>query len=239
VRDVREAVASVDGLVAGTLAVCTGLIQCLNPYLDVIDLLARFHEKYPSVHIRLRQMPTEPSLDELRADRAEIALVAPPLPLPVGFKAHCIARDKFVFVCCHHHACAKGKKIDVADLSAENFIDLTRQWVIRRRVDDYCRSAKLQRSISCEVNELATLFDLVSAGLGVAIVPLRPAMQYRTRLAIVDLLPPGLLFEYDAIVAVDRITGTPRLNAAARAFLAMIEEETGAKPQKLATKARA
>jgi DNA-binding transcriptional LysR family regulator len=223
-RDVREAVAGVDGLVVGTLSVCTGLIQCLNPYLDVIDLLARFHEKYPGVHIRLRQMPTEPSLDELRADRAEIALVAPPQPLPDGFKAHGIARDRFVFVCCHKHGCANGKKIDVADLFAEDFIDLTRQWVIRRRVDDYCRSAKLERRVSCEVNELATLFDLVAVGLGVAIVPRRPAMLYQKQLAIVELAPPGLLFEYAAIVAVDRITGTPHANAAARAFLAMIEE---------------
>lgn len=224
VRDVREAVAGVDGLVTGTLSVCTGLIQCLNPYLNVIDLLARFHEKYPGVHIRLRQMPSEPSLDELRSDRAEIALVAPPLPLPTGFRAHCIARDALAFICCHQHACAKHKKVAVDDLFAETFIDLTRQWVIRRRVDDYCRSVKLGRRVSCEVNELATLFDLVAAGLGVAIVPRRLAMQYKESLAILDLSPAGAPFEYDAIIAVDRVTQTPRLNAAARAFLAMIEQ---------------
>lgn len=225
VRDVREAVAGVDGLVTGTLSVCTGLIQCLNPYLDVIELLARFHEKHPGVHIRLRQMPTEPSLDELRSDRAEIALVAPPQPLPTGFKAHCLARDSLAFICSRKHACARRKKVEVVDLFAETFIDLTRQWVIRRRVDDYCRNAKLERRVSCEVNELATLFDLVAAGLGVAIVPRQLAMQYRQTLAILELSPAGAPFEYTAIVSLDRVTKTPRLNAASRAFLAMIEEQ--------------
>lgn len=224
VRDVREAVAGVDGLVTGTLSVCTGLIQCLNPYIDAIDLLARFHERYPGVHIRLRQMPTEPSLDELRSDRAEIALVASPNPLPAGFKAHCIARDELAFICGRRHACAKRKTIAVIELFAETFIDLTRQWVIRRRVDDYCRGAKLERRVSCEVNELATLFDLVAAGLGVAIVPRRLAMQYKATLAILDLAPAGSPFEYNAIVAVDRVTQTPRINAASRAFLALIEQ---------------
>ncbi|HVA13829.1 MAG TPA: LysR family transcriptional regulator [Stellaceae bacterium] len=227
VRDVREAVAGVDGRIAGTLSLCTGLIQCLNPYLDVIDLLARFHDKHPGVHIRLRQMPTEPSLDELRSDQAEIALVALPQPLPAGFNASCVARDKLAFICRREHACANLGKIEVVDLSSETFIDLTRPWLIRRRVDDYCRHAKLERRISCEVNELATLFDLVRVGLGVAIAPLRLARQYEGDIAIIELSPASLPFDYGAIVAVDRTTGTARLNAPARAFLAMIEQSAG------------
>jgi DNA-binding transcriptional LysR family regulator len=232
VRGVREAIAGVDGLILGTLSLCTGLIQCMNPYLNVIDLLIRFHAQHPGVRICLRQMPTEPSLDELRADHAEIALIALPQPLPAGFDAHCIARDHLVFVCRRQHNFANRAAVEIDDLMSEMFVDLTRQWQIRRRVDAYCRAGKLERHISCEVNELATLFDLVGGGLGVAIVPERLARQYDEKVAIVALSPASAPFDYGAVVALDRIGGTPRLNAAARAFMAMLGEPANAAPPK-------
>lgn len=234
VSDAREAVAGVDGLLVGTLSVCTGLIQCLNPFLDVIDLLARFHKLYPGVHIRLRQMPTEPSLDELRSDRAEIALVGVPNPLPAGFEARSIARDQLAFIACHAHPLANRRGVEASELRGENFVDLTRQWHMRRLVDDYCRTVKLERRISCEINELATLFDLVCGGLGVAIVLRRLAMQYRKQLSILDVEPVPPMMEYGAVVGIDRGKRTPRLNAAARAFLAMIEEDNEAKTKMMA-----
>jgi DNA-binding transcriptional LysR family regulator len=234
VSEAREAVAGVDGLLVGTLSVCTGLIQCLNPFLDVIDLLARFHQLHPGVHIKLRQMPTEPSLDELRSDRAEIALVGLPKPLPAGFEARLIARDQLAFVSCHAHPLANRRGVAASELRAENFVDLTRQWHMRRLVDAYCRDVKLERRVSCEVNELATLFDLVCGGIGVAIVLRRLAMQYRKHLAILELAPTPPVMEYGAVVGIDRGKRTPRLNAAARAFLAMIEEENKTKTRTLA-----
>jgi DNA-binding transcriptional LysR family regulator len=223
VRDAREAVTSVDGLVTGSLSLCSGLIQCLNPFVDVVDLLARFHEKYPGVLIRLRQLPTEPSLDELRFDRAEIALVALPDPMPAGFEAFRLSHDRLVFICCHTNPLADRKSVRPADLEQHFFVDLTRQWHLRRRADDYCRSVKLQRHVSCEVNELATFYNLVAAGIGVAITPRRLAMQYHEHLCIIDLSPAGPPIDYGAVIAVDRIKQTRRLNAAGRAFLAMIE----------------
>jgi DNA-binding transcriptional LysR family regulator len=234
VREVRDAVAGVDGLLVGRLAVCVGLIQGLNPYINVIDLLARFHEKHPGVHLRVRQMPTEPSLDELRSDQAEIALVAPSQPMPAGFNVHVYARDDFAAVCCHKHRFTNRKSIEASELTGETFVDLTRQWHIRRSVDAYCRNVKLDRQISCEVNELTTLFDLVCAGLGMAIVPRQLAMQYHQHLTLLDLTPAVPQLEWGAIIMLDPISGKPRLSAAARAFMAMIEETTGAATKKKA-----
>jgi DNA-binding transcriptional LysR family regulator len=229
VRDAREAVASVDGLVTGRLSLCSGLIQCLNPFLDVVELLARFHAKYPGVHIRLRQIPTEPAFEELRTDRAEIALAGLPDPMPSGFEGFLIARDRLAFICCRSHPLADRKSVRPADLVEHSFVDLTRQWYTRRQVDAYCRTVKLDRQVSCEVNELATLFDLVCAGIGVAITARRLAMQYREHLTIIDLSPGGPPIDYGAIVAIDRASKERRLNAAARAFIAMIEQPKASK----------
>lgn len=233
VREAREAVAGIDGLLIGTLSVCTGLIQCLNPYLDLINLLAQFHKSYPGVHIRLRQLPTEPSLDELRSDRAEIALVIPPAPMPRGFASLSIARDRLAFVCCPTHPFASRRTVEATELRTENFIDLTRQWYLRRTADDYCRGLGLDRRISCEVNELATLFDLICSGIGVALVLRELAEQYRHRLAVIDLSPVPPVTEYAAVFRIDEVSGERRLNAAARAFLAAVEETVEEKPKKL------
>jgi DNA-binding transcriptional LysR family regulator len=224
VRDTREAVAGVDGLMTGSLSVCSGLIQCLNPFVDVVGLLARFHRQHPGVHIRLRQQPTEPSLDELRSERADIALVALPDPIPDGFEGLRLARDRLVFIACRTHPLAGRKRVTAPEIHAAPFVDLTRQWHIRRRVDEYCRSVRLERQINCEVNELATLFNLVSAGIGVALTLRRLALQYANDLAIVEISPSAPPIDYGAVVALDRLTDKRRLNAAARAFLALIEE---------------
>jgi DNA-binding transcriptional LysR family regulator len=229
VRDAREAVASVDGLVTGKLSVCSGLIQCINPLIDVVELLARFHGKYPGVVIELRQLPTEPSLEELRSERAEIALLGLPDPMPAGFAGSLIARDRLAFICSPTNPLAGRKSIRPADLQSQSFVDLTRQWYTRRQIDEYCRTVKLHRHVNCEVNEIATLFDLVHAGIGVGITARRPAMQYSRPLSVIDLAPAGPMIDYGAIVAIDRATKTPRLNAAARAFLAMIEEPAAVK----------
>ncbi|HWE73980.1 MAG TPA: LysR family transcriptional regulator [Stellaceae bacterium] len=227
VRDTRDAIAGVHGLVAGTLTVCIGLVQSIEPLIDVIGLLARFHRQHPSVHIRVYQRPTERAYDDLRSERADIIFAGLPDSLPAGVEAFGLSRDRLVFVCARTNPLAKRKSLRAAELQNEPFADLTREWYARRRVDQYCRSVKLRRRVTCEVNELTTLFDLVASGMGVAITDSRLPAQYHEELAIVDLVPAALSLDYGAVIPIDRGSKTRRLSAAARAFLATIENPPG------------
>ena len=57
VRETRDAIAGVRGLVAGTLTVCIGLVQSVDPVVDIIGLLA-----FPSAAPR-RAYPGAPTAD--------------------------------------------------------------------------------------------------------------------------------------------------------------------------------
>jgi DNA-binding transcriptional LysR family regulator len=229
VRETRDAIAGVHGLVAGTLTVCIGLVQSIDPFIDVIGLLARFHRQHPGVHIRVRQRPTEPAYDELRSERADIIVAGLPEPLPAGFEAFRLSHDRLVLVCPRTSPLARRKSLRPADLQNEPFVDLTRQWYTRHRVDAYCRRVKLRRQVTSEVNELTTLFDLVAGGMGIAITASRLPPQYNDELCIVDLSPAAPTLDYGAVILIDRFSKTRLLSAAARAFIAMIEEPQASK----------
>jgi DNA-binding transcriptional LysR family regulator len=86
---------------------------------------------------------------------------------------------------------AQRKSVRAADLQDESFVDLTRQRYTRQCVDAYCRSMKLRRHVTCEVNELTTLFDLVARGMGVAITASRMPAQYSDELRPSSFRRPG------------------------------------------------
>lgn len=224
-RAAREAVAGVEGVLTGTLSICSGLLQYLNPYLDLVSLLARFRQDHPGVEIHFCQQPNEPALDGLRHGRAEIAFIMIPDPVPDGLDARVLGTDHLAFVCPQEHPFARRDTVAAAEMAGQSFVELNQEWAIRALVDGYFTRARVEHRVTCEVNELSTLLDLVDQGLGVALLPRRIAGRHGGARAIVELSPPGTGFDWGAAVLLDRPRGEPVLSAAARAFMALLSSD--------------
>jgi DNA-binding transcriptional LysR family regulator len=173
VRSAKEAVAAVQGLVRGTLAV--GAEQCIAG-VDVPGLLARFRSEHPEVEIRLRQAGSAALVADVADGRLDLAFVALPCPVPDGIRLLPLGRHRMVLLCHPDHRLAGSERVRWTDLEGESFVDFHADRAVRRRTDQAFAEARTERRVALEVNDVHSLIDLVGHGLGVAVVP-RPVAR--------------------------------------------------------------
>jgi DNA-binding transcriptional LysR family regulator len=209
-----DAVAAVQGLLRGTLAV--GTMQILPPAVELVAVLGRFHAEHPGVELRLRQAGTGTLLEEVRNGTLDVALVAPVGQPPQGIGLRRLASDPLVVACAPTHPLAGRDQVELADLAGEPFVDFQRDWGLRMLLDQRLAAAGLDRTTALEVNDVPTLLELVAHGFGVALVP-EVVSRHPAAVRYLPLRPPAPSFE----VAVATVGDLPA-SQAARVLLAML-----------------
>ena len=164
----RDAVAAVRGLLRGSLTV--GSEQCLG-VIDLPPVLASFRRAHPGVEIRLGYAGSGQIVEQIRLGRLNVGFVALPGPAPDGVRLEPLAAEEMMLLCHPAHPLAEAEKVDVAALTAEDFVDFSADWGARRVNDLAFARADAERRICVEVNDVHTLLDFVHQGLGVALVP--------------------------------------------------------------------
>lgn len=206
VRAAKEAVAAVQGLLRGTLAV--GTEQCVTG-VHVPALLARFRSEHPEVEIRLRQAGSAALVEDVAAGRLDLAFVAVCGPVPEGVRLIPLAREPMVLLCHPGHRLAGAAKAEWADLGDEMFVDFHTDWGARGVTDQAFAAARTKRRVDLEVNDVHSLIELVGHGLGIAVVP-RPIAR-KDQAAGLRSVPlagaDGPLWEVSAALPEDRRTG--------------------------------
>lgn len=216
VQDAREAVTAVQGLSRGVLSI--GTMQSLPAFLDLPSLLARFHADHPGIEIRLSQGGASHLLDKIRAGRLDIAF------LPIGealddITSTIIACESLVIACAPSHPLAGRRNVPLSSLRDQPFVDFQPDWGTRRLVDQGFSGAGIVRRTAFEVSDLETLLDLVSRGLGIALVPETTAAARGPALAMATLAEPELCWE---LVAAEATVAHADQNRAARAFMTLL-----------------
>ena len=164
----RDAVAAVRGLLRGSLTV--GSEQCLG-VIDLPPVLASFRRAHPGVEIRLGYAGSGQIVEQIRLGRLNVGFVALPGPAPDGVRLEPLAAEEMMLLCHPAHPLAEAEEVDVAALTAEDFVDFSADWGARRVNDLAFARADAERRICVEVNDVHTLLDFVHQGLGVALVP--------------------------------------------------------------------
>jgi DNA-binding transcriptional LysR family regulator len=213
-RAASDAVAAVQGLHRGTLAV--GTMQILPPSVDLLAVLGRFHAEHPGVELRLRQAGTGTLLEEVRNGSLDLALVAPVGRPPGELVVRRLASDPLLVACAPTHPLAARGQVALADLAGERFVDFQPDWGLRMLLDRHFAAAGLERTTALEVNDVPSLLELVAHGLGVALVP-EVVTGHPAAVRYLRLRPPAPRFE----VAVATV-GDPPAGQAARVLLAML-----------------
>ncbi|MFE9744515.1 LysR family transcriptional regulator [Saccharothrix saharensis] len=207
----RDAVAAVQGLLRGTLAV--GSIQCLHA-VHLPAVLARFHELHPGVELRLRQAGSGELVDLVRAGRLDLAFVTSGRAVE-DLKVSTLSSEPLVLACAPELPFAERESVRLAELAGQPFVDFNRDWGTRDDVDRALATAGVDRKVAVEVNDVHSLLDFVGFGLGVALVPASFAGK-STRARFVDLV--------DAPTAETAVVTTPTVSAAASVLLDMVLE---------------
>ncbi|HVH23945.1 MAG TPA: LysR family transcriptional regulator [Pseudonocardia sp.] len=206
----KEAVAAVQGLLRGTLAI--GTLQCLGG-LDLIGLLVAFRTAHPGVEVRLRQGGSPELIDRVRAGDLDVAFVSEPPGGTPGIVYRTLLRQPMILACATDHPLAGRDRVALTELAEETFVDFPPGWVTRDLTDRALAGVGVPRRVALEVNEVMTLLDLVGHGMGVALVP-QDFVHKPTTARFVPLTEPAPDWCTATAIAADR-----RPNAAVRALL--------------------
>ncbi|MET9449940.1 LysR family transcriptional regulator [Streptomyces cinerochromogenes] len=216
VRSAHEAVAAVQGVLRGTLAL--GTEQCIAG-VQVARLLAAFRGRHPDVEIRLRQSGSGALAEEVAAGRLDLAFAYRTQADTDQLRSVALTSEPMTVLCHPSHRLASAPAVlGPDDLAGEVFVDFHPDWGPRRTTDAAFVAAGVRRTVALEVNDVHSLLDLVDENLGIAVVP-RHFRHKRPALAARPLKGVGEAeYETVALLPPERAT-----SPAARALVTLLE----------------
>ncbi|MDQ4489235.1 LysR family transcriptional regulator [Sinomonas sp. ASV486] len=170
VQAARDAVDGVRGTARGTVALG---VLAHSGNLDVPGVLRSVHRQYPEIVVKLRQtiQGTRTSLDDVRSGALDLAMVSVSEAAAPDIDLTPLHADGILFVCAPGHRLAGRRRITLADVAGEPFVDFPEGWGNRATVDAAFAAAGLGRAVRTEVVTFGMALELIRDGLGVGFVP--------------------------------------------------------------------
>lgn len=213
-----EAVSDIVGLRRGSLSM--GTVHTLPAFLDLPSHIARYHMTNPGIEVKMRQGDALGHMDLLRSGKLDIAFL-PLLDPPDDIVVRKVACEDLVVATAPDHPLAGKEEMHLRDLLDYSFVDFEVGWGTRPMIDRAFSHERLVRRTAFDVTDLETIFDLVSRGLGIALLPETIAEARKPAIATCKLVESTICWEL--VVAYPRGVGQGHVNGAAGAFLDLLE----------------
>lgn len=141
-------------------------------FLALPEIIRAFRDRYPGVHLDLREMPTGPQLAGIKAGEIDIGFVREPGPDP-ELEIVTVMREPLRIAVPKGHPLASRATIAVRHLADEPFVLFPEELApgLHAQVMALCRAAGFTPRVVEESRELYTSVSLVEAGIGVSILP--------------------------------------------------------------------
>src|SRR5258706_10986030 len=184
--------------VVGMLSV--GLTSSAALHALAPTLLRAFRETYPGVHLTMKEGNAASLTDMVLAGKVDAALIRAPVSHPAGLVFRPLVREEMLEVLPRTPRLAQGGEtaIPLKSLAKEPMILVRRPGAPGLYADflQACHRAGFAPPIAAEVDSMITNVTLVSAGMGVSVVPAsmrdihRASVAYRRLTKSARLLPP-------------------------------------------------
>jgi LysR family transcriptional regulator, hydrogen peroxide-inducible genes activator len=164
-NDIVEKKTSITG------AISVGVIPTIAPYF-LPRILATFLRKWPLARVTVVEEITSLLLDKLRAGSIDVAIVA--LPVQVRnqeFESLPLMTEKLFAAVPKGHEFASRREVSLGELQGHPFLLLRDGHCFRATALEACKRARLDPQIVFESGQFSSILGMVSAGLGVSIVP--------------------------------------------------------------------
>ena len=171
----REAEAALEALRAGQAGRLRLAAFATAGAALVPRALSRFRDEHPGVELDLMMVETDEALDDLRAGRLDLAVIAEDA---AGSSQHDdldllhLLDDPYRIVLPRTHRLAARRVIDLEDLAEDHWVaTASARCNCLPTVNTACARAGFSPHFGIEADEFATTVGFVEAGLGVAMVP--------------------------------------------------------------------
>jgi LysR family hydrogen peroxide-inducible transcriptional activator len=167
VADARTAIRELAGAVKGEVSI--GAIPTVAPYV-LPSALTRFAREHPGVTVNVVEEITPILLERLRQGRLDMALLALPVS---GIDLACeeLIREPLYVVVPVKHRFSSRKSLDLREIRNEPFLLLKEGHCFRENTIQACRRSRVQPNIVFESGQFASIIAMVSAGIGISLVP--------------------------------------------------------------------
>jgi DNA-binding transcriptional LysR family regulator len=186
-------------------------------YSVLPPFLRRYSERYPGVHLTLQETTSDVQVEELLAGRIDAGLLIPPLPDKARAELDYMKVLQEPLILCAPaglaalrgtHARARAQApapIRLQDLPHLPLIIFPREIspALYDAILSCFRAAGLAPAIGQQAIQMQTIVSLVSAGMGLALVPqsvcnlMRPGVEYRTLADPTPLVETGIAWRRD------------------------------------------
>ncbi|MFC4908822.1 LysR family transcriptional regulator [Actinomadura gamaensis] len=185
----RLAVDELSGLVRGRVAV--GTVTSMPSDL-VPDLLAGLHRDHPGVEITLVEGASADLLRDLLEGRLDLAFVGLAGDPPHGIAVQTYVDERLVVVVAEDDELAGRTRVALPELRDRRLMSLPRGTGIRAIVEAGCVAAGFEPTIAFEAADPLVLLQLVTRGLGVAVVPASLARAHPDLVRMIEIDGPEL-----------------------------------------------
>lgn len=149
--------------------VTIGATSVVGPF-DLPNALALFHAHHPGVSVTLRSGLIAKLLAKLDAGDVDLVLGPMHAGLASRYSAHRIADEQLLLILPVGHRLSRERRLTLADLRDEPFVCLAAESGLRAILDEAAAAAGFTPRVQFEAHGPANIRELVSTGLGVALL---------------------------------------------------------------------
>ena len=143
------------------------------------DKIVSFHNQFPKVKIELVADLTPDSIDKLKADRLDVAFVNLPIAEDNELElfGNCMRLNDIFIVGEKYKELASEGTMSLMKLKKYPLILMDKNTVARRTLDGFLSTHGVELEPSIEVSSWDLMKQLVSAGMGIGVIPREYAMR--------------------------------------------------------------
>jgi LysR family transcriptional activator of glutamate synthase operon len=134
-------------------------------------VISAFRQQYPKIRFQLRQGILSTLTKSVIKGEIDLAFVAPVPTEHDQLNGHILFTEEMMAVIPANHPLTEFEEIRLDQLHKEPFVMFRQGFTLREIVEDACRQAGFKPQVAFEGEDIDTVKGLVSAGLGVALLP--------------------------------------------------------------------
>lgn len=139
-----------------------------------------FRKEYPNVKFSLHQNTYQGLIEDVKKGIINLAILGPTPPKQDKIKSKILFTEDIVALLPSTHPLAKQAELSLIELKDDSFVLYPEGFILRELIMDGCLQGGFKPNVAFEGEDLDTIKGLVSAGLGVTLIP---------EVTIVDCLP--------------------------------------------------
>jgi len=177
-------------------------------YSVLPPFLRRYSERYPGVQLSLQEATSDVQIDELLRGRIDAGLLIPPLPERARAALDYMkVLDEPLILCAPAGLLRKKGPVALRNLPPLPLIIFPREIspALHDAILSCFRAAGITPAIGQQAIQMQTIVSLVSAGMGLALVPqsvsnlMRPGVEYRALADPTPLVETGIAWRRDHV----------------------------------------